>query len=87
MLQITLKTTKLEKTGKVTYKPIEVNESVITEQIYNNIISAAPFMKRLGGSELNIKSYTCAGYRVVRNISTSPDRQLKSIREFTFTWL
>lgn len=56
----------------------------ISERIYNNIIDSCSFMRRLGGSETNTKSYTCAGYKVVKNISTSPCRTCKTIRSFEF---
>lgn len=79
------KTKYVIKAGtKTVYQQIEQTTEQITEQQYNSTIEAAPFFRRLGGSEYLERDYTCAGYRVTRIISKSPDRQTKIIREFAF---
>lgn len=40
------------------------------------------FFRYLGGSEYAVRSYTRVGYIVTRLISTSPDRQVRTIRKF-----
>lgn len=59
-----------------------------TEQInyiyYTNVLDGIPFFRNLGGSETVQKAYTKAGYLPIRVLSTSPDRQQRTIREFTF---
>lgn len=81
----TTKQVKKEGTKTVWVDAGEPKTEQITETQYDNIIGASPFMRRLGGSEYNVKSYTCRGYKVVRNQSTSPDKQKRTIREFKFS--
>ncbi len=81
----TTKQIKKEGTKTVWINKQEPKTEVITETQYNNIIDASPFMRRLGGSEHNVKSYTCRGYKVVRNTSTSPDKEKRTIRAFKFS--
>ena len=45
------------------------------------------FFRSLGGSESATWAYTEAGYKVVKLVSTSPNKQQKTIREFTFHYL
>jgi hypothetical protein len=89
MLEITMTKTKfsLKDGTKTVYIPIENEKRVISEEYYNNIIDAAPFMRRLGGSETLQRCYTCAGYRVFKIISKSPDRENKSVYEFDFKYI
>jgi len=55
-----------------------------TEQQYHNCVEAAPFFRRLGGSEHLDYGYFSKGYLCYRIISKSPDRQTKVIRTFNF---
>ena len=57
-----------------------------TREQYDNFINAAPFYRRFGGSETLQREYTCAGYLVTKNISKSPDRNIKKITTFTFKY-
>jgi hypothetical protein len=54
---------------------------------YRNITSAdtLKFFRRLGGTESAQYSYTCDGYTITFLTSTSPDKQKKTIREFSFS--
>lgn len=42
------------------------------------------WFRRLGGSESVTRAYTYAGYVPVRVVSTSPDKQNRTIREYKF---
>jgi hypothetical protein len=88
MYKIKMETIKQEKKQgtKTVWETKQTENENITEQQYKNIIEAAPFFRRLGGSESMQKAYTCKGYTVVRNISTSPDKQNRTIRSFEFSW-
>lgn len=65
------------KDYKVTY---------INETFYNNATckDTINFFKRLGGKEYYKKSYTKFGRKVIKNISTSPSGELKTIRYYDF---
>lgn len=86
--RIELTEVRLEKNPntKTTFDVVNESSKVITEQNYKNIISDdwVKFMRRLGGVETLTRSYTSAGYLVTKLVSTSPDRQNKTIREFSF---
>lgn len=58
-------------------------ESIDRRQ-YENCVDAAPFFRRLGGSETLTREYTKKGYLVTRILSYSPDRELKTERLFDF---
>jgi hypothetical protein len=87
-MQVTLKITKLVK--KKSTKTVYNVESIETKQIdwehYKKIVDpkTSQFMRILGGSESVTKSYTCRGYNVVKVVSTSPDKENRTIREFEF---
>lgn len=85
-LQIQLTHTNYKKNGTGW---LESNKTTvqITERQYDNIIASSPFFRRLGGIETATKCHTCAGYRVFKIRSTSPDRQTLSIREFEFQYV
>jgi hypothetical protein len=87
-MKITLKTTNLEKKQgtKTAYKVVKVESREITEQEYKNITSPETirFFKRLGGSESLTRAYTSRGYNIVKVVSTSPDKENKTVREFEF---
>ena len=42
------------------------------------------WFRRLGGSETVTRGYTYAGYVVVKLVSTSPDKDSKTVREYKF---
>lgn len=56
----------------------------VDHQTYKNIVDSAPFFRRLGGSETCQRGYTSRGYNVIRIVSTSPDKQNRTIRMFNF---
>jgi hypothetical protein len=62
----------------------EVSE--ITQTQYNNITSddTLKWFRRLGGTETATRGYTERGYNVVKLISTSPNKDTRVIREFSF---
>ena len=86
--RIELTEVRMEKNPntKTTFDVVSESKRVITEQNYKNIVSddTIKFFRRLGGSESVTRGYTRVGYLVVRLVSTSPDRQSKTIREFDF---
>ena len=86
MEKITKTSTKYElKPGtKTVYQPIETRTEDIDRLHYNNFVEAAPFFRRLGGSETLNREYTCRGYLVTEVISKSPDKQTRRITTFKF---
>ncbi len=88
MLQITMKKQYfVKKLGtKNAYQLTETETETITETQYNNIINSASFFRRLGGSCTQQRCFTEAGYKVYKDILTSPDKQTKTIREFNFKY-
>ena len=81
---IELTTTRFERKPNTKTVFIETEKEIaeITEQQYKNIVESSPFFRRIGGSETLRKSYTSDGYKVTTIISTSPDRQNRTVREF-----
>lgn len=83
-IQLTKTTYNLKAGTKGAYKETEREVSDIQEQEYINIINSCPFFRRLGGSETATRGYTSWGYKVVRLVSKSPDREVKVVRDFKF---
>lgn len=85
---VTLTTTKLEKNPntKTTYTEVSKTVEDIDWEQYHNITNkdTLTWFRRLGGSETVTKAYTSQGYKTVRVISTSPNKQNKTVREFKF---
>lgn len=75
---------ELKEGRKTVYNLIKTEEEYFTETQYKNYIDAAPFFRRLGGSETLERSYTCAGYNVDKITSKSPDRTKKNVARFYF---
>jgi hypothetical protein len=73
---------------KTTYYIRSEETREITEKEFFNInnTDTLKFFRRLGGSESAIFGYTCNGYKVTRLTSTSPDKQIKIVRTFNFTY-
>lgn len=85
---ITLTETKLYKNPhtKTTYlqESKEVKEIAEKEYNLNTNSNTIKWFRRLGGSETVTRGCTCDGYKVVKLISTSPDKLNKTVREFNF---
>lgn len=85
---ITLTETKLIKNPntKTTYivESKEVKEVTEREHRLCTNSETVKWFRRLGGSETVERSYTSAGYLVTKLTSTSPDKQNKTVREYTF---
>lgn len=85
---ITLTTTKLEKNPNTKTTYIEVSKTVedIDLEQYHNITNkdTLSWFRRLGGNETATKAYTSQGYKTVKLVSTSPNKQMKIISEFEF---
>lgn len=90
-MQTQIELTETRQTKNQRTKSSYINESVEVKIIdslqYSRIVSdeTCKWFRRLGGSETKTMSYTCNGYCCTKLISTSPDRNIKVIREFTFT--
>ncbi len=71
---------------KTTYLLDEEDSSVIDERQYHNITcdDTLKWFRRFGGSETAERNYTELGYRVVKLTSTSPNKEMKTIRNFSF---
>ena len=88
MEKITLTTTKqVKKDGT---KTVWINDNVKTEKVTKEYHDNATeddclkFFRRLGGSESVTREYTCSGYLVTQVVSTSPDKQKRTIRNYKF---
>lgn len=85
---ITLTETKLIKNPntKTTYivESKEVSEVTSRQHSLATCDDTVKWFRRLGGSETVERSYTSAGYLVTKLISTSPDKQNKTVREYSF---
>ena len=88
MEQITMVKTRLEKnpSTKTTFNLLDEVTEVIPRERYEFITKddTLKWFRSLGGSETAERSYTCRGYNITRLTSTSPDKQIKVIREFKF---
>lgn len=86
MIQITLTKTSFEKKEgtKTVWIETEKETRIVNRDFYRNAVDSVGFFRRLGGSETLQYSYTCDGYKCTKLISTSPDKQVKKVYEFTF---
>jgi len=80
--------TKLEKKAgtKNAYKEVSKEVTEVTERQYKLTTNddTIKWFRRLGGSQSVTRGYTYAGYVVIKLVSTSPDKQNKTIREYKF---
>ena len=85
MITLTQTNQVLKDGTKTVFITEEVSsEKEISEEVYNNYITSAPFFRGLGGSETLTKGYTSSGYKVVKIVSKNPSKDVKTIREFNF---
>ena len=88
MEQITMIKKRLEKnpSTKTTFKVLDEVTEVIPRERYEFITKpeTLAWFRFVGGTETAERSYTCRGYNITRLTSTSPDKQIKVIREFKF---
>ena len=86
--KIKMTTTKLVKNPntKTTFLTESKEVKTIKKWNYDNIVAddTIKMFRRLGGSEHVECGYFHCGYLIYKLISTSPDRQRKTIREFEF---
>ena len=82
--QLTVTRSELKAGTKTVFVEIEKEVKDIDQEYYTNIIGAAGFMRRLGGSETHEKAYTQKGFLVTRVTSKSPDRKNKTVFQFKF---
>lgn len=91
MLQITLTTKNYVKNlnTKTSYTLESTEFEQVTEKQHHSATceDTCKWFRRLGGSESVTRNYTNAGYKVTKLISTSPNRQIKRVREYSFKWL
>ena len=80
--------TKLEKKAgtKNAYREVSKEVTEITERQHEITTNddTIKWFRRLGGSQSVTHGYTYAGYVVIKLVSTSPDKQSKTIREYKF---
>lgn len=69
---------------KTVYEETSRSVESVSETHYENCVEAAPFFRRLGGSETLTREYTTKGYLVTRILSISPDGKTKVERLFDF---
>ena len=91
MTQITQTTKRYtKKVGtKNGWNLVESETTEVTSQMHRNATNddTCKWFRRLGGSESKTMGYTCDGYKCTKLISTSPDKEQKTIREYTFNWV
>ena len=89
MLKITMTHEQQEKKEgtKTVWETVKTETEIITEKQLKNIEESLTFFRRLGGSETMQKNYTVAGYKPYKLISTSPDKQNRSIRKFKYEYI
>jgi hypothetical protein len=85
---IKMTVTHLEKNPntKTTYLEVESKVETIDRVQYARITGkdTLKWFRRMGGSEYAKRKYTSQGYLIVKLVSTSPDKQNKTIRTFEF---
>lgn len=88
MEQITMIKKRLEKnpSTKTTFKVLDEVTEIIPREHYEFITKpeTLKWFRACGGTETPERSYTCRGYNITRLTSTSPNKQIKVIREFKF---
>jgi translation initiation factor 2B subunit (eIF-2B alpha/beta/delta family) len=79
-------TTKLTPKAKTTWNVESIEKELCTESEHRNATNddTIKFFKRLGGKESVTRSYTRVGYVVTKIVSTSPDGENRTIREYKF---
>jgi len=82
MLKMTSIRYELKPGTKTVWVETSKADETITEDVYQNIIDACGWFRRLGGSEWLERNYTPKGYKVCRLISKSPCRTKKTVRIF-----
>lgn len=67
-------------------KPEETEESIVSEEFYNNFVESIRFFNRFGyGAYCRAyKGYTYIGYKPIKVITVSPGRDTKLIDTFSF---
>lgn len=85
MIEITLTTQnfELKPNRKTAYKLISEETKQIDELTYNRIVELPSGFKRIGSCR-QTKGYTCYGYKVVKDVATSPDKEYKTISRYDF---
>lgn len=86
MSKIQLKTTRQEKKPGTKTVWINVSEEIEDSdlQTAERIRSSASFFRRLGGSVSQSFGYSSFGYLLYKDVSTSPDKQNRTVREFIY---
>jgi translation initiation factor 2B subunit (eIF-2B alpha/beta/delta family) len=79
-------TTKLTPKAKTTWNVESIEKELCSESEHHNATNndTIKFFKRLGGKESVTRLYTSAGYVVTKIVSTSPDGENRTIREYKF---
>lgn len=86
MKKYAVMTTQTQEKRGCKWETIETKTEEISKEFYNNTVDprAIRFFRRLGGIETVQRNYTEYGYLPIRILSTSPDRQKRIIKEFSF---
>jgi hypothetical protein len=87
---MTIELTTTKQVIKDGTKSVWVTESVNTEDVtlkqhgFATDEATVKGFRRMGGSETVTKSYTSQGYVVTKLVSTSPNKSMRTIREYNF---
>ena len=87
-IELTEKTFIKNPNTKTSYILENSETKLIDERQFNLITNddTCKWFRRMGGSESKQMQYTCFGYKCTKLTSTSPNRQIKKVREFNFTY-
>lgn len=55
----------------------------VDEQYCSRIDESCKYFRRAGGTETVTRGYTSRGYRIVKLVSTSPDKSIRIVREYS----
>lgn len=70
---------------KTTYLSESTEEMYLdSDLIESRFVDSMSFFRNLGGSESLQRAYTCNGYSPVKLTSTSPDKEMRTIRTFRY---
>ena len=77
----------LKKEGtKTVFLTESKDQKTIDLDFYRNMTSESTisFFRRIGGTETITREYTSRGYTITKIVSTSPNKENKTIRTFNF---
>jgi hypothetical protein len=81
--KITCTTTNQRRSGS-RWVDVDTKTEKVSYRYYANVIESVPFFRGIGGTETVKTTYTKYGLIPFENFSTSPDKQVRTVRRFVF---